>query len=112
MFIPLRFTHTHNSHTHIRTYTRTHTAFTTFTRTHAHTCTPVQLTQLLFSGSTVEELFDTMKDMHLLSGDFIRAECRDKDGSKKPIRKDETITEDNRIIRIMTNKKSVWQKLS
>jgi hypothetical protein len=66
-------------------------------------------------GSTVEDLFDALKRGVLrnatMHGDFVRAEGRglDKKSAKKQLRRDSVLAESNCVIRLMANRKSVWQ---
>lgn len=67
-------------------------------------------------GSTVEDLFEALKRGALrnatMHGDFVRAEGRglERDASKKvQLRRDSVLTESNCVVRLMANRKSVWQ---
>ena len=61
-------------------------------------------------GSTVEDVFLSLKNLGALSGDFVRAEGAGNIGEKpKPIPKNEVIGKRNRIIKIMSNKRTAWQ---
>lgn len=65
---------------------------------------------LMKPGSTVEDVFLTLKKLGALSGDFVRAEAAGNIGEKpKPIPKNEFIGKKNRIIKIMSNKRTAWQ---
>lgn len=59
-------------------------------------------------GSTVNDLYTVMchYPVGLLTGDFVRAETVNEDRKKRPVRKDEIISSENNIIKIMTTKKS------
>jgi ribosome-binding ATPase len=73
---------------------------------------PVQLRDALLMkpGSTVQDVFLTLKRLGALSGEFIRAEvARDLHGAAKPAPKGRRLSSHTRIIKIMTNKKSAWQ---
>jgi hypothetical protein len=66
---------------------------------------------LLKPGSTVEHVFQGLKGMGVLDGDFVRAEAACKIGDKpKPVLKSDVIQRHNRILRIMTTKRKSWQK--
>jgi hypothetical protein len=73
---------------------------------------PIQLRDALLmkSGSTVQDVFLTLKRMGALSGEFIRAEvARDMQRAAKPAPKGQRLSSHTRIIKIMTNKKTAWQ---
>jgi len=73
---------------------------------------------LMKPGSTVEDVFLTLKRLGVVSGEFVRAEaCSGNSGGTssnndkpKPIPKNEIICQKNRIIKIMTNKRTQWQQ--
>jgi hypothetical protein len=61
-------------------------------------------------GSTVENVFLTLKRLGALSGDFIRAEGAGAIGGKpKLVPKFEVVTKSTRILKIMTSKRTAWQ---
>ena len=61
-------------------------------------------------GSTVEDLFLSLKRRGALSGEFVRAEAACNIGDKpRPIPKLETLTRNSRIIKIMSTKRTAWQ---
>lgn len=61
-------------------------------------------------GSTVENVFLTLKRLGALSGDFIRAEGAGSIGEKaKLVPKFDVVTKSTRILKIMTSKRSSWQ---
>jgi ribosome-binding ATPase YchF (GTP1/OBG family) len=66
-------------------------------------------------GSTVEDVFEGLKRGALarvqITGDFVRAEAKGlQSGSrKKQLGRDAVIDESNSIIKIQTNRKSLWQ---
>ena len=61
-------------------------------------------------GSTINDLFNTLKKMGALSGEFIRAEAASHiHVLPKPVTKYQTLSHQIRIIKIMTNKRSAWQ---
>eukprot|EP00602_Paraphysomonas_sp_CaronLab_P002150 CAMPEP_0185028482 /NCGR_PEP_ID=MMETSP1103-20130426/14225_1 /TAXON_ID=36769 /ORGANISM="Paraphysomonas bandaiensis, Strain Caron Lab Isolate" /LENGTH=899 /DNA_ID=CAMNT_0027562909 /DNA_START=19 /DNA_END=2715 /DNA_ORIENTATION=- len=68
----------------------------------------------LKQGSTVEDVFDALKRGALphctMHGDFVRAEGRgiDRNSKKKLLARDTVIDQTNCVIRIQTNRKSVW----
>ena len=70
---------------------------------------------LLKPGSTVEDVYLALKRGELphirLSGDFVRAEGKSLDVSSRhrQLGRDVVLDENNCIIRIQTNRKSVWQ---
>ena len=65
---------------------------------------------LMKPGSTVEDVFLTLKRLGAISGEFVRAEGAGKIGEKsKPIPKQELMGSHNRIIKIMSTKRSSWQ---
>jgi hypothetical protein len=62
-------------------------------------------------GSTVEDVFFTLKRMGALGGEFVRAEGASEIGEKaKLVPKQEIVSKKNRILKIMTNKRKEWQK--
>lgn len=61
-------------------------------------------------GSTVEEVFLTLKNLGALSGDFVRAEaCGTIGENPKPVPKNAVIGKKTRIIKIMSTKRTTWQ---
>lgn len=70
---------------------------------------------LLKPGSTVEDVYEALKRGELpqgrVAGDFVRAEARSLDmtARKRQIGRDTVIDESNCVIKIQTNRKSVWQ---
>ncbi|KAL3904805.1 MAG: hypothetical protein SGILL_009925, partial [Bacillariaceae sp.] len=62
-------------------------------------------------GSTVEDVFLTLKRLGGLSGEFVRAEaCSGAPGDKpKPIPKVEVMNRKICVIKIMSNKRTAWQ---
>lgn len=61
-------------------------------------------------GSTVEDVFTLLKKLGALGGDFVRAEAKGNLGDQgKPIPKLEVMGRNNRIIKIMSNKRTAWQ---
>jgi hypothetical protein len=61
-------------------------------------------------GSTVADVFLALKNIGALGGDFVRAEAACCIGEKpKPVQKSGMVGRHNRIIRIMTNKRTSWQ---
>jgi hypothetical protein len=71
---------------------------------------PLRDAIMMKPGSTVNDLFLTLKRLGALSGEFVRAEASGDVGSAaKPIPKHEIITRKNRIVKIMTNKRTTWQ---
>jgi len=61
-------------------------------------------------GSTVEDVFLTLKRLGALSGEFVRAEAAGHIGiPAKPVPKHQVVTKKNRILKIMTNKRTAWQ---
>lgn len=71
---------------------------------------------LLFKpGSCVEDVFDALKHGGIsdinLCGDFVRAEGRSLDpmGRKRQLGRDVVISEGCCVLRIQTNRKSMWQ---
>ncbi len=66
---------------------------------------------VLKPGSTVEDVFLSLKWMGVLGGDFVRCEGTGYIGGKsKPLKKDERIDKHNCILKIMSTKKKEWQK--
>lgn len=63
---------------------------------------------MLKPGTNVEEFHSVLchYPVSLLSGDFVRAETKNTDGSKRPMKKDEVLNNSNNIIKIMTTKRS------
>ena len=65
---------------------------------------------LMKPGSTVEDVFLTLKRIGALSGEFVRAEGASMIGEKpKPIPKYEAVGKHNRILKIMSTKRTQWQ---
>eukprot|EP00536_Pseudo-nitzschia_multiseries_P000529 jgi/Psemu1/233699/estExt_Genewise1.C_60210 len=66
---------------------------------------------LMRPGSTVEDVFFTLKRLGALGGEFVRAEASSgAPGERpKPIPKQELVSRKNRVIKIMTNKRTQWQ---
>jgi hypothetical protein len=61
-------------------------------------------------GSTVEDVYISLKRMGALGGEFVRAEGAARIGEKaKLVPKHEIVTRNNRILKIMTNKRKEWQ---
>jgi hypothetical protein len=61
-------------------------------------------------GSTVEDVYLSLKRMGALGGEFVRAEGAARIGEKaKLVPKHELVTKHNRILKIMTNKRKEWQ---
>ena len=61
-------------------------------------------------GSTVEDVFLSLKRMGALGGEFVRAEGAGSLGEKpKLVPKQEVINRSNRILKVMTNKRREWQ---
>lgn len=61
-------------------------------------------------GSTIDDVFHTLKHMGALTGEFVRAEGSSDIGSPaKPIPKSQAVTQACRILRIMTTKRTAWQ---
>lgn len=68
---------------------------------------------VLKPGSTVEDVFLSLKGIGSLRGEFVRAEAVGHIGEKpKPVRKDDILGKHNRILKIMTTKRREWQKKS
>ena len=79
---------------------------------------------LLFKqGSTIGDVYEALKrgaiKHTLLQGEFVRAEGRPLQGGgggggksvgRKQLGKDTVLSSDNCVLRIQTNKKSLWQK--
>ena len=62
-------------------------------------------------GSTVDDVYNTLKKLGALGGDFVRAEATGQIGKpSRPIPKSQKIDPSNCILKIMTSKKSSWQK--
>jgi hypothetical protein len=62
-------------------------------------------------GSTVDDCYLALKRLGAVSGEFVRAEAAGDIGvAPKPVPKHQVITKSVRIVRIMTKKKSAWQK--
>ena len=66
---------------------------------------------LMKPGSTVEDVFLTLKNRGALDGEFVRAEASSGEPGErpKPVSKQEMMTRKNRVIKIMTNKRTQWQ---
>ena len=66
---------------------------------------------LMKPGSTVEDAFLVLKTMGAVGGEFVRAEACGNIGDKpKLIKKDDALNRSNRILKIMTNKRTNWQR--
>ena len=79
------------------------------TRTKSN-CTMLRDAVVMKPGSTVEDVFLTLKRMGALGGEFVRAEGAGRLGEKaKLIPKHELMTKSTRILKIMTNKRREWQ---
>ncbi|KAL7541379.1 hypothetical protein ACHAXR_010858, partial [Thalassiosira sp. AJA248-18] len=66
---------------------------------------------LMKPGSKVEDVFLGLKGMGALEGEFVRAEGASRIGeNSKPVSKSEIVGRHNRILRIMTTKRQVWQQ--
>jgi hypothetical protein len=66
---------------------------------------------LMKPGSTVEDVFLTLKRLGALGGEFVRAEASSGASGErpKPVSKQEVMGRKNRVIKIMTNKRTQWQ---
>ncbi|CAG9464162.1 unnamed protein product [Pedinophyceae sp. YPF-701] len=66
---------------------------------------------LMKPGSTVFKAYDVLRKppLEMVDGDFVRAECLPRSLAHRPARKEETLSPDTRIVRIMTNKRRAWQ---
>ena len=61
---------------------------------------------LMKPGSTINDVFLTLKNKHVLEGEFVRAEAASKLGEKpKLVSKIECLSNENRILMIMTTKR-------
>lgn len=66
---------------------------------------------LMKPGSTVEDVFLSLKRLGALGGDFVRAEGAGKiHETSKQIKKDTIVGQHCRILKIMTTKRSQWQQ--
>lgn len=73
---------------------------------------PIKLRDALVMkpGSTVEDVFLSLKRLGALGGEFVRAEGAGNLGEKaKLVPKYEVVNRSNRILKIMTNKRREWQ---
>jgi len=63
-------------------------------------------------GSSVQDVYETMKrpPWQMISGDFIRAECRIDQEQRKLMKKTDVVNEGTCVLKIMTNKRSCWQR--
>ena len=66
---------------------------------------------LMKPGSTVEDVFYALKRLGALGGEFVRAEASSGalNARPKPVPKQEVMSKKNRVIKIMTNKRTQWQ---
>jgi ribosome-binding ATPase len=74
---------------------------------------PVMLRDVLVMrpGSTIEDVYLTLKRLGALSGEFVRAEGIGNIGEKpKLVPKYDIVHKSNRILKIMTNKRREWQR--
>mmetsp|Transcript_18178 Transcript_18178/g.42934 ORF Transcript_18178/g.42934 Transcript_18178/m.42934 type:complete len:942 (+) Transcript_18178:73-2898(+) len=61
-------------------------------------------------GSTVDDVFMTLKRLGALAGEFVRAEATGNIGApSRPVPKTQRMERGNRIVKIMTSKRSGWQ---
>jgi hypothetical protein len=61
-------------------------------------------------GSTVEDVFSTLKKLGAASGEFVRAEGAGRIGDPpRPVPKHQIVTKETRILKIMTSKRAAWQ---
>lgn len=61
-------------------------------------------------GSTVDDVFIALKNRRVLDGEFVRAEAAGKLGvPSRPVPKYQPLDASNRILKIMTTKKTAWQ---
>jgi hypothetical protein len=75
-----------------------------------HSGVALRDTILMKPGSTVEDVFVTLKRLGALSGEFVRAEAAGSLGvPAKPIPKYQVVSRKNCILKIMTNKRTNWQ---
>jgi len=71
---------------------------------------PLRDTLLMKPGSTVEHVYLALKHLGALSGDYVRAEGACNIGQKsRLVAKSERLGKDNRILKIMTNKRTILQ---
>jgi ribosome-binding ATPase YchF (GTP1/OBG family) len=68
-------------------------------------------TLLMKPGSTVEDVFNTLKRLGALGGEFVRAEASSgRIGDKpKPVPKQELVSRRTCVIKIMSTKRTAWQ---
>lgn len=79
---------------------------------YAASSSPVKLRDALVMkpGSTIEDVFLSLKRLGALGGEFVRAEGAGDVGEKgKLVPKHDMINRSNRILKIMTNKRREWQ---
>lgn len=75
-----------------------------------HSGVALRDTILMKPGSTVEDVFLTLKRLGALSGEFVRAEAAGALGvPAKPIPKYQVVSRKNCILKIMTNRRTNWQ---
>lgn len=68
---------------------------------------PLRDVLVMKPGSTVEDVFDALRKLGAVRGDYVRAECSGNIGEKpRLVRKEEKIDRSNRILKIMTNKRT------
>ena len=68
---------------------------------------PLRDVLVMKPGSTVEDVFNRLKSLGALRGEYVRAEGAGNIGEKpRLVRKEERIDKNNRILRIMTNRKT------
>lgn len=68
-------------------------------------CQPLRDVLVMKSGSTVDDVFDALKRMGAIRGDYVRAEGCGNIGEKPHlVRKEEVVDHSIRILKIMTNK--------
>lgn len=68
-------------------------------------------TILMKPGSTVEDVFNALKRLGALGGEFVRAEASSgrKRDKHKPVPKHEIVTRNTCVIKIMSTKRTAWQ---
>lgn len=66
---------------------------------------------VLKPGSTVGDVFEVLKNLGAVGGEFVRAEAARNIGQKpNQVRKEDFVNKSIRIIKIMTTKRNSWQK--
>lgn len=71
---------------------------------------PLRDVLVMKPGSTVDDVFISLKNRRAIEGEFVRAEAAGEVGRpSRPVPKHALVDASNRILKIMTTKKTAWQ---